>query len=45
MMMVVSIEDGVNFLALQEKIQAKGDALDVRVHLQNEAIFNAMHEL
>ncbi|MQW23625.1 MULTISPECIES: ACT domain-containing protein [unclassified Lactococcus] len=45
MMMVVSIEDGVNFLTLQEKIQAKGDALGVRVHLQNEAIFNAMHEL
>lgn len=45
MMMVISIEDGVNFLTLQEKIQAKGDALDVRVHLQNEAIFNAMHEL
>ncbi|MGM9885664.1 MAG: ACT domain-containing protein [Lactococcus sp.] len=45
MMMVVSIEDGLNFLTLQEKIQAKGDALGVRVHLQNEAIFNAMHEL
>ncbi|CAM3087849.1 ACT domain-containing protein [Lactococcus hircilactis] len=45
MMMVVSLEADQNFLAFQNTLGQKGETLGVTVHIQNEAIFNAMHEL
>ncbi len=44
MMMVVETENS-DFTALQAELSRQGEALGVPVHVQNEAIFNAMHKL
>ena len=44
MMMVVETRNS-DFSAFQAELSRKGEALGVNIHVQNEAIFNAMHKL
>ena len=44
MMMVVETQNS-DFSAFQAELSRKGEALGVNIHVQNEAIFNAMHKL
>lgn len=45
MMMVVETEENVDFASFKENLVAKGSDLGVTVHVQNQAIFDAMHKL
>ena len=44
MMMVVETQNS-DSSAFQAELSRKGEALGVNIHVQNEAIFNAMHKL
>ncbi|MCL2113870.1 ACT domain-containing protein [Lactococcus protaetiae] len=44
MMMLVETKE-IDFQVFQEALGEKGKALGVSIHVQNEAIFNAMHKL
>ncbi|RZI48393.1 ACT domain-containing protein [Lactococcus kimchii] len=44
MMMVVETKSE-DFSAFQAELIKKGEQLGVNIHVQNEAIFNAMHKL
>ncbi len=45
MMMLIESPENVDFAALQANLAAKGDELGVTIHVQNQAIFDAMHKL
>lgn len=45
MMMVVETFEDKSFTELQNQLQKAGETLGVTVHVQNQAIFDAMHKL
>ena len=45
MMMVVETDENIDFASFKESLVAKGEVLGVTVHVQNQAIFDAMHKL
>ncbi|MFC4652510.1 ACT domain-containing protein [Lactococcus nasutitermitis] len=45
MMMIVETSDTADFANLKDTLQNKGKALGVTIHVQNQAIFDAMHKL
>lgn len=45
MMMMVEVPENANFTTFKENLVQKGENLGVTVHVQNQAIFDAMHKL
>ena len=45
MIMLVELDDGVDFSAVKESLAKKGEELGVTVSIQHEDIFNAMHRI
>ena len=45
MIMLVELDDGVDFSTVKESLAKKGEELGVTVSIQHEDIFNAMHRI
>ncbi|MDR3157393.1 MAG: ACT domain-containing protein [Lactobacillales bacterium] len=45
MMMMVEFEGGLDFKNLQEDLKTLGSSLGLKIRIQNEEIFDAMHKL
>ena len=45
MMMLIESPENIDFAVLQANLANKGNELGVTIHVQNQAIFDAMHKL